>query len=353
MAGGKETPRQKMIGLMYLVLTAMLALNVSKSILNGYLSVNESLEKSKKAMFENNQRVSKAFEAAINGNAAAGPYYKEAQVAQKDIQVLFKYIDEVKGNMIRYVEDFEENVKVLGDTVNLRHEPHFAKIGDYDKPATVLLGTGDSPAKGPLTADELRGKMEDLHKKLIAQLDKMQKTDGLRLLKDDYDNLKKKIDILKPVPSGFVEDGVAYTWEMDLADHLPMAAVFVNLNKLQSDLRNVEAEILQVFSSASGKLAIKFDNIVAKVIAPSSYIQAGQKYTADIFLAASNSKLGAGDMEVLMGVDSATAKSGAKGNPIPIEGGMGKYEVGTGSPGDQKFNGVMLDPFVEGSLSIQ
>ena len=47
MAGGKETPRQKMIGLMYLVLTAMLALNVSKSILNGYLSVNDSLEKSK------------------------------------------------------------------------------------------------------------------------------------------------------------------------------------------------------------------------------------------------------------------------------------------------------------------
>ena len=46
MAGGKETPRQKMIGLMYLVLTAMLALNVSKQILQGYLSVNESLEKS-------------------------------------------------------------------------------------------------------------------------------------------------------------------------------------------------------------------------------------------------------------------------------------------------------------------
>ena len=46
MGGGKETPRQKMIGMMYLVLTALLAMNVSKQILQGYMSVNESLVKS-------------------------------------------------------------------------------------------------------------------------------------------------------------------------------------------------------------------------------------------------------------------------------------------------------------------
>ena len=61
MGGGKETPRQKMIGMMYLVLTALLAMNVSKQILQGYLSVNESLEKSGKNLMENNERVSKAF----------------------------------------------------------------------------------------------------------------------------------------------------------------------------------------------------------------------------------------------------------------------------------------------------
>ena len=43
MAGFKETPRQKMIGMMYLVLTAMLALNVSKEILEAFKIVNESL----------------------------------------------------------------------------------------------------------------------------------------------------------------------------------------------------------------------------------------------------------------------------------------------------------------------
>lgn len=341
MAGGKETPRQKMIGLMYLVLTAMLALNVSKSILNGYISVNESLEKSKKAMLVNNTNLTKAFEASINGNPGASPYYKEAVSSQKDIQTLFLYIDDVKGNMVRYVEGFEDNVKVLGDTVNLRNEPHFANIGDYDKPAQVLLGSGDHPAKGPLTADDLRGKMEALHAKLIAQVDKMQKTDGLHLLKVDAENLKKKIDIIKPVPSGFVEDGVPYTWEMDLTDHLPMAAVFVNLNKLQSDLRNVEAEILQVFSAASGKLSIKPDRLVASIVAPSNYISAGQPYKSEIFLSAAFSKLADGDMEVMMNVDSASAVKGSRGTPIKLVAGRGQYEVGTSGTGDQKYSGVI------------
>lgn len=350
MAGGKETPRQKMIGLMYLVLTAMLALNVSKSILNGYLSVNESLEKSKKAMYENNSRVTKAFEGSINGNPGAAPYYKEATASQKDIQTLFLYIDDVKGNMVRYVEGFEENIKVLGDTVNLRNEPHFANIGDYDKPATVLLGTGDAPAKGPLTADDLRQKMEALHAKLIAQVDRMQKTDGLHLLKEDAENLKKKIDIIKPVPSGFVEDGIAYTWEMDLADHLPMAAVFVNLNKLQSDLRNVEAEILQVYSAASGKLSIKPDRLIASIVAPSNYISAGQPYKSEIFLSAAFSKLGEGDMEVMMGVDSASAVKGQRGNPIKLVAGRGQYEVGTSATGDQKYSGVIKFKKPDGSF---
>jgi gliding motility-associated protein GldM len=352
MAGGKETPRQKMIGLMYLVLTAMLALNVSKSILNGYLSVNDSLEKTKKNISDNNERVTEAFRASLASNRAAEPYFKEAQQAQKDIKEVYQYLDVTKGNMVRYVVGYEDNIKMTGDTINLRKKPYFDNIGDYDKPSTVMLGSGDHPSTGPLTADELRQKLEGIHAKLLAQLDKMQKTDGLHLLKEDYDNLKKKIDILKPVPSGFEEDGHKFTWEEDIVNHLPMAAVFVNLNKIQADLKNVEADILQVFSGASGKLAIKPDRLLARVIAPSSYIQAGQEYTADIFLSAAFSKLGAGDMEVMMNIDSASAVKGGKGTMVPLEGGMGKYKVGTGAPGDQKYSGVIRFKKPDGTFEI-
>lgn len=352
MAGGKETPRQKMIGLMYLVLTAMLALNVSKAILKGYLSVNDSLEKSKKNITENNSRVTEAFKNSILVNKGAEPYYNQMLVAQKDINQTFSYIDEVKGNMMKKVVGLEDNVVVKGDTINLRHAPWADKIDNYDIPTQVLIGTDEhNPNTGPLSADELKRKLIDVHNKLIAQLDKMQKTQGEKLPVDDYENLKRKIDFIMPVASGFEEDGLKFTWEMDQVDHLPMAAVFVNLNKMQADLKNVEAEMLQVLSAASGKLTLKFDQLKARVIAQSAYVQAGQPYEADIFIGASSSKISNGDMEIILGVDSAQAAAGSKGSGnVPIVNGEGKYKVNTGAEGDQTYRGVIKYKNPDGSV---
>ena len=222
------------------------------------------------------------------------------------------------------------------------------KMDDYDGPTHILLGAEPkTPITGPHTASELKGKLNGLHDKLIAMLDKMQKTDGQHLLKDDYEGLKKKIGSIKPTDSKRLEDGVEFNWEMDNFYHLPLAAVYTTFNKLQADVKNVEAEVLQVLSGASGKLAIKFDHLEAKVIAPSSYIQAGQPYQADIFLAASSSKLGAGDLEVLMGADSAGTSAGTA---LPIENGMGKYTVGTGGQGEQTYKGVIKFKKPDGSF---
>lgn len=336
MAGGKETPRQKMIGMMYLVLTALLAMNTSKQVLQGYLSVNESLEKSKQALTENNARVTKAFEATINGNAAAKPYYERALEAQKEIQEVYKYIAEVRAKVVAHTEPSALENEKIADTLNLRR---MDKIDDYDVPSHVLVGSEPkTPIQGPGTASELKGKLNGLHDKLVAMLDKMQKTDGQHLLDADYEGLKKKIASIKPTDSKRVEDGIEFNWEMDNFYHLPLAAVYTNFNKLQNDLKNVEAEILQVFSGASGKLAIKFDHLEAKVIAPSSYIQAGQPYTADIMLVASSSKQAEGDVQFLLNGDSAT---GNGGTPIPMANGMGKYEVSTGGQGEQTFKGIV------------
>ena len=359
MAGGKETPRQKMIGLMYLVLTAMLALNVSKQILQGYLSVNESLEKSKKNLTESNKRIKDAFEATVNGNPASKPYYDEALIAIKEIEKEYKYLDEIKGELARYTVELDESLKgkVNGDTIRLRREPWFSKIDDYDKPTTLLLGSDElNIKKGPLTADELRTHLNALHDKLIKQVEGMQtKTDAngkvvTKLPKDEFENLKKKIAIVKPTDSGREEDGFKYTWPMDNFYHLPFAAVFVNLNKMQADLKNVEAEILQTFSGASGKLAIKFDKIKARVIAPSSYIQQGDQYTANIFIGASSSSIRPEDMEVLIGVDSAAAAGGASGTKVEIVDGEGVYKSTGGSIGEQTYKGVIKYKDPEGNF---
>lgn len=337
--GGKETPRQKMIGMMYLVLTALLAMNVSKQILQGYLSVNESLVKSKENLKDNNIRVTKAFEASIGGNAAAKPYYEKALEAQKLISEVDKYISELRAKIVAHTEPTALENEKIADTLNLRR---MEKIDDYDMPSHMLgLGEPKQPEKGPFTAYELRQKLDGLYNKLVSMVDAMQKDPKTKFLDDDYQGIKKKFASIKPTDSNREEDGIKFNWEMDNFYHLPLAAVYTNLNKFQTDLKNIEAEVLQVFSGASGKLAIKFDAIKARVVAPSSYIQAGQPYEADIFLAASSSKLAAGDMEILIGVDSAAAANGAKGTSVPVVGGEGKYSVGTGGEGDQTYKGVI------------
>lgn len=339
MGGGKETPRQKMIGMMYLVLTALLAMNVSKQILHGYVAVNESIEIAKENMHENNERLFKAFEDMATNTAAAKPYLEKAKLAQKEIEDTYKYIGEIRTKVIAATEKKDEKT---ADTMRLEMMEKTGQIDNYDAPSGFLIGSeAASPKTGPYTANELKGKLKGLHDKLVGIVEDMQKDPKIKLPKDDYEALKKKLKAVEPDETPFMEGNVKFGWEAKNFYHLPEAAVVTTLNKMQADLKNVEADILQVFSGASGKLAIKFDAIKARVVAPSSYIQAGQPYEADIFLAASSSKLAAGDMEIIIGVDSAAAAGGAKGTLVPIVSGEGKYSVGTGGEGDQTYKGVI------------
>ena len=339
MGGGKETPRQKMIGMMYLVLTALLAMNVSKQILHGYVAVNESIEKAKENMHLNNERLFIAFEDMAQNTAAAKPYLEKAVMAQKEIMETYKYIGVLRTKVIAATEKKDEKT---ADTMRLEMMEKTGQIDNYDAPSGFLIGSeAATPKTGEFTANELKGKLKGLHDKLVGIVDAMQKDPKIKLPEDDYDALKKKLKSIEPDETPFMEGNVKFGWEAKNFYHLPEAAVVTTLNKMQADLKNVEADILQVFSGASGKLAIKFDAVKARVVAKSNYIQAGQPYEADIFIAASSSKLGPGDMEIIVGVDSAAAAGGAKGTLVPIVAGEGKYSVGTGGEGDQEYKGVI------------
>lgn len=343
MAGGKETPRQKMIGMMYLVLTALLAMNVSKTILKGYVRVNESIVRGRENLEDNNKRITQAFENTIAGNAAAQPYFEKAKVAQKLIDEAKKYVDAVKLNVIGASE-----ATTKPDTVHLKYAQ---RIDNYDDPSRVMgIAEPSTPQSGSLTAMEMKEKLNKVSADLLALLESMKNDPKTKLLDDDYNNLKKKIMDLKPTDSGGEEDGLKMTYEIENFYHMPMAAVVCNLNKTAADLANCEAEILNVFSAASGKISIKFDNLKARVIAPSSYIQAGQQYTADIFIAASSSKISKEDMKVYIGIDSAEAAAGKTGEEVPIEAGEGKLLKGTSGQGEQKYYGVIKYKNPDGSF---
>jgi len=335
--GGKETPRQKMIGMMYLVLTALLAMNVSKDILKAFVTVNESLERTNNNFNTNSQKLLKAFEATQKETETAKPYYEKVLAAEKLTNGLYDYIEKLKHELIAKTDG-----NPGGDTLRLRYVD--AK-DNYDKPTHELIGDDErNPKTGEFSALELKSKIVEVHDKLIKMLDDMQKNEKTHFLQSDYDNLKKKIETLKPDVGDEKEDGVPVTWEILNFYHLPLAGTITNLTKMQADLKNVESEVISTFSNASGKLMVKFNKLSAKVVAPSSYIQSGQKYEADIFIAASSSDFKKENMQVLVNPTSYDTITGnvVGGTDVPLStDGMGKYEQGTQGQGEQKYKGVI------------
>jgi gliding motility-associated protein GldM len=333
--GGKETPRQKMIGMMYLVLTALLAMNVSKDILMTFVIVNESMERSNTNFTNNNVKVMKGFEEAKNSNPMAKPYYEKALIADKLTEDLFQYIEKLKHELIAHTSKLPAG----GDTLKLRN---LESKDDVNINTHELIGDDErNPASGEFTAVDLKNKITEVHDKLLKMVQDMQKVKTTQLLKDDYEALIKKIESLKPTTNGETEDGNPITWEILNFYHNPIAGVITNLSKIQSDVKNVESELVSQFAGASGKVSVKFSQLAARVVAPSSYIQAGQPYQADIFIAASSSDFKAENMSIILGVDSAAAAKGSVGtNTVNIVGGIGKYEVSSGV-GDQSYDGVI------------
>lgn len=334
MAHGKETPRQKMIGMMYLVLTCLLAMNVSKDILKGFVTVNESLERTNKNFSDNSAKLMEAMQASIdNGHPDVKPYYVKATEATKLTSEVFAYISRLKSNVQQYTEDV-----VGADTMKLRY---IEKKDDYDKPTYYLIGDNEhSPKTDPFSARDLRARLSTLSDKLMAMVDKMYTTPGIKLPKDDYTTLKQKIKSLSPVDPDEKEDDVPVTWEIQNFNQLPLAAVITNLSKMQSDVKNIEAEVISTFAAASGKLSVKIDTLQPRIIPHSSYVLLGQPYKADVFLAASSSDFKEENLQMVLGdFDKNTASPGNGAQILSIENGSGKIQLPSTSVGHKTYKG--------------
>jgi gliding motility-associated protein GldM len=331
------TPRQKMIGMMYLVLTALLAMNVSKSILDAFVIVNEGLERTNENFEKKNKKLYDDFKAALEKNPTkTKPYHERALKAKKLSEELITYIEKIKKHVI---EKTDKKEKAVADTISLKYVD--AK-DNYDVPTEVLIGSEPAtPIDGEMTA-------LDLKKRVAKYRDEMIKLfDGKDLFlpaekKDIEAKLKQGLDL----PDG-VENGVKAGWEIVSFFHLPLAAVIVNLTALETQITNAEVDAVSKLLSAVSAGDFKFDKLQAKVIAPSSVLIQGDEYKADVLLVASNSTsnpkiiLCAVDTSKNDGKTDPRLNKNDKGTEIPVSGGVGKYKTGTGSTGEQKWSGVI------------
>jgi gliding motility-associated protein GldM len=332
MSGGKETPRQKMIGMMYLVLTALLALNVSKEILNAFVIVEDGLNKTNENFDGKNSVLYAKFEKAMTDNKTkTKPFYDKALIIKKRSEELCKMIDDIKSEL--YLEVQKLPSKEVADTFKLKQ---LDSKDNYDTPTHYLLGATPETPGADAHIMPLKEEIIKFRKELIEAVPEKERVNlKLGLVTEDTRD----------------DEGKTVSWEFNNFDHTTMAATMCILAGIKNDIKNAESDVVGVLLKAIDANDFKFDAIEAKVVAPTSYIVSGEKYVADIFVSAHSSTQ---NPEIIIGQIDTTNKLMPKivgtGTPVTVVNGVGKYEVSTGSEGVQEYNGVINVKAPDGSV---
>ncbi|MFZ1687210.1 MAG: gliding motility protein GldM [Flavobacteriales bacterium] len=336
MAGGNLSPRQKMINMMYLVLTALLALNVSKEILDSFITVNNGLETTKGTQKEQLDKTYTSFSKnATENKAKYGKAYAEAQVIQKMAADLINHIDSLKVKIIRGVEGLPNSKIIAKDAVTGRDTVlNLTHIHSKDEINQVTeLMVGGEPAKpktGPNSASELRGMLEAYRDKLKSY----NNSPGFTASMDALFNFANRLDA----------SGTDNNWESINFYHVPMVAGITILSKIQSDVRNGENELInKLFADVEGS-SFKFSKLSSMVDPLSSYVTTGNTYKADIFLGAydPNNKF---SVEMATNGTIDTIKNEVIGPKEVFQSGPdGKYnlEIPASSAGEKKYAGIIV-----------
>lgn len=334
MAGGKETPRQKMIGMMYLVLTALLALNVSKEILNAFVIVESGLNTTNNVFDGKNAVLYAKFDKSMaDDKAKTEKFYKKAQEVRAKAKDLTKMIDDIRAEL--YMEVQKLPSKEVADTFKLAM---LDSKDNFDIPTHYMLGENPEDPAPETPAIKLKEAIkkfkEEIVKPPVGLSPEQQKS---------YESAIKDIKLGLNIDDSYsFSDEKVVHWEFNNFDHTTMAADMCIFAAIKNDIKNAESDVVGLLLKQISAQDFSFDAVEAKVVAPTSYVMSGEKYTADIFVSAHSSTQ---NPEVLVGkldtTDLKHPKVAGDGTKVNVVNGVGKYEVPTGAEGLQEYAGVI------------
>lgn len=341
MAGGKQSPRQKMINMMYLVLTAMLALNVSKEILDAFVVVNVGLLQQRDNLTAKNSNMYGAFDQQVVAdpkNAKVKFLNDQAVGVGAVAKELSDYIKNMKVELITAVDGAE-------GAEEKAEQPHLVeKKDDYDLP-TNFFGTDDEAkaGRGEGKAAELKAKLATYKENLLSTVDKVLN----EYIKDPSrkkivrDGIVQRLDIIN-LNDPEAGDQEAHTWEMKYFYHLPLSAALTELTKWENIVKGAESEVLTFLWDQISATAFKFDAVEAKIIPKSTFVVSGSNFEAEVFLAAYSTS-SKPTVIVGTGVDSTSGEV-LGGQPLTadqIVDGKGLLQIPASGTGEHTVAGVI------------
>ncbi len=326
MSLGDLPPRQKMINLMYLVLLCLLAMNVSKEILQSFLIINEGLERTTEN-FES--KIEQTYVNFGRKNAddpkKVGPYYEHAKELKENADEIVELIEKIKRKLVATADQLPEDAPDSAYSIEHCHSKDNQDIG-----AQVMIGPDLNNPKGPedeYSALNLKEKIKVFNEHL-----------------ESFIQVKSLVKEMQ-IPLGKMkEHGMMVEWEIGNFNHLPLAATVTNLTRFQAAVRNSEADALKELMSEISADDFAFDTLAVKVIPRNgTYITQGDSFKADVIVAAysttKNPKLVIGEVDTtgdepeVKDGDTSAVKFESRGIPT--------YGVKTSTLGEQKWGGII------------
>ena len=320
MAGYKETPRQKMIGMLYLVLTALLALNVSKEILDAFVVVNETMETTNKNFSQKLDASYAKFKSQyLMDPDKVGPYWDSAQKARTLSNSLIAHIDSLRIGVVAKTE----NIQVWQEAGD-RKLADVARKDNYDTPTQYFIGNSHNGETG--RAKVLRDRIEKYRE------------DMLDLLEPKYRDV---------IQIGLKTEGPYYNashelqnWQMHNFFHTILAATVTLLNELKAEVLNAEFDVVNNLYASVSAEDFKFDTLAAKVIPVSNYVFVGEDYEAEILVAAYDQTQNP-VVRYAFGIDSLSSNNSRGSTLLEGSEGIVTMTLPTSSEGIKKFAGFI------------
>lgn len=291
-----ETPRQKMIGMMYLVLTAMLALNVSADVLNAFTKVQEGLTSTIANFKKKNAESYNEIEMAYNLNETKVAATREKALKIKEqARELVDFIEGLKEKMVRLADGPES------DVLNIKAKDNL----DIGGQVMLVEGAGA----------ELKKKLENYRELLLSFINP----------KDSVLRASVSNNLNTTAPK--VVDGNFQSWESSKFESIPLIGVVTLLTLYQATALNSEAEVVHYLFASMDAESFKFNKLQALVIPESRYVLKGDNFKAKVMLAAVDTTQ---KPEILV-----------NGRKIGYEGDFGIYKEAANKVGIYKLKGVI------------
>ena len=281
-----QSPRQRMINMMYLVLTALLALNVSKEVLDAFFRVDQTLTLTVSEKIESaDHRYGVLQKKADNNPNKVGDWNRMALTLKGETENIEKTVDSIRFELWKEggptFGDGEDAFVITDEIEKKQRIPTEPKTKIEDKanthsPGIIMLGSGGEGGAGK----KLKAKINNYKDFLLSLIDKTephsdQDRQEIIILLEDLFNTE---DVL-------TETGGSKTWEEEQYSQYPLIGVMTFLNQTKLDIRTAEDKVLELIENKTGSSLVSIDKQIPYARPNSNYVMQGDSLFADLFLA--------------------------------------------------------------------